>query len=63
MFSKWLTDYGFYNIVSHIDGDGVTYVKTTKNEQGVDSKILLSIYVGDGIASCNDSEQVAPQVA
>jgi hypothetical protein len=48
MFSKWLTDYGFYNI----DGDGVTYVMTMKNEQGVDSKILLSIHVLQLVMMC-----------
>ena len=59
MFSKWLTEYGFYNI----DGDGVTYVKTAKNEQGADSKILLSIHVDDGIAACNDEKMYKQFIA
>jgi hypothetical protein len=50
MFSKWLVNYGFTNI----DEDGVTYVKTQKDQAGKESKILLSIHVDDGIAACNN---------
>jgi hypothetical protein len=59
MFSKWLTDYGFTNI----DGDGVTYVKTTRNDSGNDSKILLSIHVDDGIAASNDEKMYKEFIA
>jgi len=50
MFVKWLLDYGFVNV----NNDGVTFVKNVKKGDESVSKILLSIYVDDGLAACND---------
>ena len=59
MFSKWLINYGFTNI----DEDGMTYVKTQKNQSGKESNILLSIHVDDGIAACNDEKMCKDFIA
>jgi len=50
MLVKWLLDYGFINV----DNNGVTFVNNVTKDDGSLSKILLSIYVDDGLVACSD---------
>jgi len=50
MFVKWLLDYGFINV----DNGGVLFVRNVSKDDGSVFKILLSIYVDDGLAVCSD---------
>jgi len=45
-----MLDYGFVNV----DNDGVSFVKNVNKNDGTQSKILLSIYVDDGLLACSD---------
>jgi hypothetical protein len=50
MYVKWLLDYGFVNV----DNNGVTFVKDVNKDDRTESKILMSIHVGGGLAACSD---------
>jgi len=50
--NAWMDKHGFTNV----DGDGVTFVKTVRNESGKESKIMIGLHVDDGIVCTNDDK-------
>ena len=51
-FTKWMIKHGFNNV----DGDGVTFVKFENQRNGSISKLIIGMYVDDGIVCASNKE-------